>query len=178
MSKEELIDLVEQLMAGVARMEALEERVQQLEQRNAELEAELGKFRKNSSTSSKPPSSDIVKPPNRRGTKRKGKRKAGDQPGHAKHERPPFTPDQLDGTWDYTLSACPDCGGDLKNAQVAPRVVQQVELVQKSVRIDEHRAHAFRCPRCHQVHFATLPDEVAQGGLVGLRLTAHIGYLK
>ena len=41
----------------------LEERIVGLEKRNAELEAEIDKLRKNSSTSSKPPCSDIIKPP-------------------------------------------------------------------------------------------------------------------
>ena len=101
-----------------------------------------------------PRRSHIVKPPTGSGTKRagtRGKRKMGGQPGHAKHERPPFTPEQLDGTWDYTLRACPNCGGEVKKAQVAPRIVQQVELVEKPVRVDEHRALACWCPRCRQV---------------------------
>ena len=173
LSHRELIALVGQLL----------ERVEALEQRNAELEAEVARLRKNSSTSSKPPSSDIVKPPKsakgRSGKRgKRGKRKAGGQPGHAKHERTPFAPDQLDGEWEYTLDSCPDCGGDLKSAQAEPRVVQQVELVDKPVRIDEHRAGAFWCPRCRKVHWAPLPAEVVKGGLVGPRLTAHIGYLK
>ena len=172
-SKEELIDLVEQLLVRVAA----------LEQRNAELEAEVARLRKDSSTSSKPPSSDIVKPPKsvkRRAGKRgrRGKPKAGGQPGHTKHERTPFTAEQLDGAWEYTLESCPDCGGDLSKASMEPRVVQQVELVEKPVRIDEYRAGAFWCPRCRKVHWAPLPAEVVKGGLVGPRLTAHIGYLK
>ena len=56
--------------------------------------------------------------------------------------------------------------------------MQQIELVEKPVRIEEHRALAFWCPRCRKVHFAELPAEVDKGGLVGPRLTAHIGYLK
>jgi transposase len=167
LSQQELIALVEQLL----------ERVEVLEQRNAELEAEVARLRKNSSTSSKPPSSDIVKPP-KSGKRRSGKRQAGGQPGHPKHERTPFTPDQLDGAWDYTLESCPDCGGAVRNAPVEPRVVQQVELVEKPVRIDEHRAGAFWCGRCRKVHWAPLPAEVVKGGLAGPRLTAHIGYLK
>mgnify|MGYP001980695044 CR=1 FL=1 len=175
LSKRKLVGLVEQL---AARVDGLEERVQQLEHRNADLEAQLAKGRKDSSTSSKPPSSDIVKPPKRGARRRTGKRKAGGQPGHPKHERPPFTPDQLDAAWEYTLSACPDCGGGLRKAPAESRVVQQIELVKKPVRIEEHRALAFWCPRCRKVHFAELPAEVDKGGLVGPQLTAHIGYLK
>ena len=175
LSKRKLIGLVEQLMK---RVDALEKRVRDLEQRNAELEAEVAKAGKNSSTSSKPPSSDIVKPPKPLAKRRTGKRKAGGQPGHPKHERTPFPPDQLDATREYMLSACPDCGGGLENAPVGPRVVQQIELVEKPVRIEEHRAMACWCPRCRKVYFGELPEEVDKGGLVGPRLTAHIGYLK
>ena len=54
---------------------------------------EVARLKKNSSNSSKPPSSDIVKPPAPGGN---SKRKIGGQPGHVKHERQPFTPDQID----------------------------------------------------------------------------------
>jgi transposase len=178
LSKRQLIHLVEQL---VGRIQALEQRVQHfehLEQRNAELEAEVARLRKNSTTSSKPPSSDIVKAPKPSAARRTGKRKAGGQLGHTKHERTPFTPDQLDAAWEYTLTACPGCGGGLKNGAVEPRVVQQIELVTKPVRIEEHRAMALWCPRCQKVHFGALPEEVVKGGLVGPQLTAHIGYMK
>lgn len=175
LSKGELIALVEQLVSRVA---ALEARVQQLEQRNADLEAQLAKARKDSSTSSKPPSSDIVKPPKPPSIRRRGKRKGGGQPGHPKHERLAIAPDQLDAIWEYTLSACPDCGGGLGKGPVEPRVVQQVELVAKPVWIEEHRALGGWCPRCGKVHFPDFPAEVDKGGLVGPRLTAHIGYLK
>jgi rubredoxin len=100
-----------------------------LEARVAALEAELAKARKNSANSSKPPSSDIVKPPRPGGASRR-KRKRGGQPGHPRHERPPFTPEQIDERIDYTLTICPDCGGRTKPLlNVAPRIVQQVELV-------------------------------------------------
>ncbi|HHN46780.1 MAG TPA: hypothetical protein ENN09_04990 [Planctomycetes bacterium] len=46
----------------LALVEAQERRIVQLEQRIAALEAELARARKDSSNSSKPPSSDLVKP--------------------------------------------------------------------------------------------------------------------
>ena len=53
----------------------LELKLQELVERVAALEAELAKARKNSSNSSKPPSSDIVQPPKPQGSgKKKGKR--------------------------------------------------------------------------------------------------------
>jgi len=68
---------------------------------------EKGRLNKNSSNSSKPPSSDITKP---NGKKRgKGKRRIGGQPGHPKHERPSFSEEEIDRFHDYRLTACPHC---------------------------------------------------------------------
>lgn len=61
--------------------------------RIAELEKQLAAARKDSSTSSKPSSSDIVKPPRpavQVAGGRKRKRRLGGQPGHQRHERAPF----------------------------------------------------------------------------------------
>ncbi|MGK2956059.1 MAG: IS66 family transposase [Solirubrobacterales bacterium] len=161
LSKRQLIELVRQLVG----------RVEQLER-------EIARLKKDSSTSSKPPSSDIVKPMPKPAKGKGRKRKIGGQPGHPKHERTPFTPDQLHAAWDYTLEQCPDCGGELKGARRKPRVIQQVELLDQPVRIEEHHAHAYWCPRCRKHHLAPLPDVVAKGGLAGPRLTALVAYLK
>ena len=58
-------------------------------ERISELEAELAEAKKNSSNSSKPPSSDLVKPKKPKGKRRRGKRKQGG------HERPEFLPEML-----------------------------------------------------------------------------------
>ena len=50
-------------------------RIAELEQQNAQLQRQLAKVKKNSSNSSKPPSSDIVKPKIPKGKGRRGKRK-------------------------------------------------------------------------------------------------------
>ena len=91
----------------LAIIDRLEKHLAEQDKRIAKLETELAKARKNSSTSSKPPSSDIVKPP--KASKGKKKRKLGGQPGHPKHERPLFSPEEVDKTHEYILDACPDC---------------------------------------------------------------------
>ena len=75
----------------------LKTRIAELEAENRRLKAEIAKLKKNSTTSSKPPSSDIVKPPHSptSGGKR-GKRRAGGQAGHSRHTRPLFSPEQVD----------------------------------------------------------------------------------
>lgn len=53
-----------------------------------------------------------------------------------------------------------------------------MELVDKPVRVAEHRALTYWCAHCRRHHQATLPREVARAGLVGPRLTAQVAYLK
>jgi len=144
----------------------------------AALEAQLAAARKHSGNSSKPPSSDIVKPPKDDPQGQNKKRRRGGQPGHAKHERPEFPPEQIDQTQDYTLTQCPDCGGKLQNAAAAPRLIQQVEISDKPVRIEEHRGLAYWCRHCQRVHYGALPQAVEKAGLAGPKLTALVGFLK
>lgn len=178
LSKPELIAII---LRFEQRLVELESEVASLRKRNAELEAEVARLRKNSSNSSKPPSSDIVKPPKpkpKEDKKKRKRRKIGGQPGHSKHEREPFSVEDLHGIWEYELGCCPDCGGRMKRAQVEPRVVQQVEVVKSPVRIEEHRGLAYYCRHCDKLHYASLPPEVHKGGLMGPRLTALVAYLK
>jgi transposase len=157
--------------------EVLQRRVDGLEQRLAALEAELAKANKNSANSSKPPSSDLVKPL-RPAVAKGGKRKRGAQPGHPRHERTPFAPDEIDHTFNYCLTHCPDCGGKLRSRKVEPRVVQQVEIVATPIEISEHRGHAGFCPCCQKVHYAEIPAAIRHAGLIGPRLTALVAFLK
>jgi transposase len=148
-------------------------------ERVAQLEAQLAAARKNSGNSSKPPSSDIAKPPRpERGKTGKQKRKRGGQPGHPRHERPPFASEDIDQSWDYTLTICPDCGSKLTPTDEPPRVVQQVEIVAQPIQVTEHRGLPCFCSQCQKTHYAPLPDEVRRAGLVGPRLTAVVAFLK
>ena len=162
------------LATRVAQLEAL---VLKLQARIEALEAENARLRKDSSNSHKPPSSDIVKPPPpaRPGGK---KRSIGGQPGHPRHQRAPFSPDEINNTLSYALERCPDCGGPLQPATEPARVVQQVELVERPITVTEHRAPAYWCAHCQKLHRAPLPAEVRAAGLVGTRLTALVAWLK
>ena len=141
----------------------------------AATQAKLAAANKNSANSSKPPSSDIVKPPRRPSKK---KRKQGGQPGHPRHERPPFEAEQIDDTIDYALSSCPDCGGRVEPSTAPPRVVQQVELVVKPIEVVAHRGLAYWCARCQKTHYAAIDANVRRAGLIGPGLTTLIAYLK
>lgn len=154
--------------------EPLRQRIENLERQNDQLQREIAQFKKDSSTSSKPPSSDIVKPEKHNKTaKGKGKRRRGAQPGHDKHERQMFAPDEVDHTYEYDW---PDAG------ELIPlddwHIVQQVELVDRPFVVTEHRARRYRCPRTGRIVASPLPGEIQHAGLVGPRLSAWIGYLK
>jgi len=68
--------------------------IESQQQQIKHLEAKVAKLSKNSSNSSKPPSSDITKPKPRK--KKKGKRNIGGQPGHERHNRAPFSEEEID----------------------------------------------------------------------------------
>jgi len=152
--------------------------VSQLQAKVRQLEEQLAAARKDSSTSSKPPSSDIVKPPRAEPPPDGAVRQPGGQPGHAKHERVPFAPEQIAQCFDYRLERCPDCGHRLRDIGLALRVVQQVDVGAIPLRVEEHRQHARYCPCCARVVRAALPASVEKGGLLGPNLTALVAFLK
>jgi transposase len=158
----------------------LEARLAALEAVVARLQEQLATARKNSATSSKPPSSDIVKPPKPAPPDGQAQRKIGGQPGHPKHERDPFPPEAINaGFFDHRIGSCPRCGHGLKPALWSePRVIQQVDIQETPLSIQEHRSHPGWCPCCEKLYEAPLPIGIKCGGLVGPRLTTMIAYLK
>lgn len=148
-----------------------------LRRRIAELESRLAKLEKNSSNSSKPPSSDFVNPAKAAPKSRK-KRKAGGQPGHPKHQRTAFSEEEIDLRWDYSFDCCPDCAGKVKLLAEPVSTVQQVEMAPRPIEVSEHRSRACYCARCRKTFVAPIPPEVRKTGLVGPQLTALVGYLK
>ena len=166
--------LIERLLAE---LQELKTRVATLEKRNAELESELARYRKNSSTSSKPPSSDIVKP-NKPKPKGRRKRGAGGQPGHEKHGRD-FCLADADYQHGHTLDDCPKChSAELLLLPEATKVHYQYELVENPVKLHANVLFGYWCPDCDEIHHDELPLEIRKGGLVGPRLSATIAHLK
>jgi transposase len=160
-----------------SRCQNLEDQLRELATKVTRLEAELAAARKNSATSSKPPSSDIVKPPK---PKRPGgkKRQRGGQPGHPRHPRPPYDINDVDDIVLYQLHACPTCGGPVQVSTESPRILQQVELPEQPITIHEHRSLPCWCAQCQTTHYAPIDPAVSKAGLVGPRLSTVIAYLK
>jgi transposase len=174
---QELERLVQSLQSALQTQVAdLQATVAALQVRLADLECQLAAARKNSGNSSKPPSSDVVSP--RRKAPRSQKRRRGGQPGHARHERAPFPPEQIDRGCEYRYDACPGCGGELQDLPESVQTLQQVEIEERPFRVAEHRRIGQWCPACRQFHQAPLPEELVRAGLVGPRLTALVGWFK
>jgi transposase len=153
----------------------LRETVMFLNSKIETMEAEIAKLKKNSRNSSKPPSSDIVKPKRQKTSSGKRKRKPGGQKGHTKHERPPFDPDDIDETVDYEFTA-QDAQGLIPLDEWF--VLQQVELVDKPFVVTEYRARKYQDPRTGKLVITPLPPEVIAAGLVGPKLSALVAYQK
>ncbi len=147
-----------------------------LEAEVATVREQLAVAKKDSTTSSKPPSSDIVKPksPLPDGSKRA----IGGQPGHPKHERQPFPPEQVTHFETHLLTCCPDCGGPLRPSGDKAKVVQQVDVQKPPLVIEQHTCPEFWCDRCQSGFQAAMPKHIEKGGLVGQQLTALIAFMK
>src|SRR5438270_2419993 len=106
------------------------ERDQQIadaEKQIADLERQLAGRKKNSTNSSKPPSSDGLAGEQRpRGRKRKGKRKPGGQPGHPGHHRRLVPAAEVSATQVLLPKQCGRCGENLP--QEASQVTTQGAL--------------------------------------------------
>jgi transposase len=141
----------------------------------ARLQEQLASARKDSSTSSKAPSSDIVKPPK---PPQQTPRSPGGQPGHPKHERAPFPPEQVAFFAEHPLRGCPGCGGRLRRNGGLARIVQQVDVGQPPLAVEQHTCPEYWCARCERAYKAAPPAHVEKGGLLGPRLTTLVAYLK
>lgn len=166
----------------IIRMDAKDLEIQRLKQENAalkalikKLEERIAQLEKNSSNSSKPPSSDIVKPKPQLPRKLRRKRKPGGQPGHRKFSRVAFKPEEIDEVFEYEWRP-QDAAGLIPLNQW--RVIQQISLPDKLFHVIEHRARKYCDPKTGKIHIATLPDEVSQGGLLGANIATMIAFLK
>ncbi len=109
--------------------------------------------RKDSSTSSRPPSSDspYKKQPRDRSLRERGKRRPGKQPGE------PGTTmklvDDPDERLEYPPAACRGCGAGLDGEPVAAQRRHQVTDIEPAPapKVTEYVAQAKECPRCETV---------------------------
>lgn len=152
----------------------LRQQIQMLLKRIQQLEEEVARLKKDSSNSSKPPSSDIVKP-TKVTRKLARKRKRGGQYGHIKFTRQPFEPDQVDEVVEYELKN--------KDAEgLVPLdewfVIQQVVLPKKMYKVIEHKARKYLDPVTGRIHIAQIPEHIRKGGLLSADVTSMAAFMK
>jgi transposase len=149
--------------------------IARLQARVVELERQLGK---DSSNSSKPPSSDgLRKPPRaeRRADERAAHRRPGKQPGApGAHLAQVATPDQV---VEHVPGRCGGCGADLAGASVVGVEARQVfDLPPVRLGVVEHRAERRRCA-CGTTTAAAFPDHVRAAACYGPGVRALVCYL-
>ena len=146
--------------------------VQTFERRIADLEERLNK---NSTNSSKPPSTDPPSLKRRPPTPASG-RKRGGQPGHQRQARPLVPPEQLRHVIDCKPPECRWCHQELQGDDPEPIRHQVAEVPPVQPTVDEYRLHRLTCPRCRTSTCATLPPGVPKGSF-GPRLRAILSVL-
>ena len=157
-----------------------EKQMAEAEKKIDDLEHQLALRRQNSTTTSKPPSSDGLAGDQRtRGRRKKSRRKAGGQPGHPGHCRPLVPVERVAAVIDLFPDACSHCQHTLAasggESTGEPRRHQVTELPPIEAHVTEYRCHQVVCPGCGQVTQAPLPEHVA--GQFGPHLTALMAYL-
>ena len=157
-----------------AEIEAFKGYIRVLERKIQLLEEQVAGLEKNSGNSSKPPSSDIVKPP--KVLRRFGnKRKRGGQSGHKKFARQNFAPQDVDEVIEYELEEKDAVG--LKPLDEW-YIIQQIQLPEKMYKVIEHRARKYLDPVTGRIYIAPMPDEIRKGGLLGADVTAAVAFMK
>jgi transposase len=158
-----------------------EKQIADAEKQIADLERQLAGRKKNSTNSSKPPSSDGLAGEQRpRGRKRRSQRKPGGQPGHAGHHRPLVPSAEASAIVVLLPQQCGHCGGSLPQepGQVTstgdPRRHQVTEVPPVQAHITEYQFPNVVCGQCAKTTRAPLPEEIA--GQFGPQLTALIAY--
>jgi hypothetical protein len=151
---------------------------------NKELKRKIAQLQKNSTNSSKPPSTDNPQDRNQHpptdNIKDKKKRKPGGQPGHKGTMRELIPVEEVDDVQHYYPEQCNNCGKALPQDKTANEVgepfrwqVSEIEPIKPI--ITEHQAHTTLCEcGCHTS--ANLPPEVLKSNF-GPRLASIIAYL-
>ena len=156
-------------------IEKQDKEIKMLKEHIKVLEEKIARLEKNSSNSSKPPSSDIINPQPEK--KKKKKRRIGGQKGHPKHSRPLFEAEEIDHTIIHKLPA-----NEIKRKGLVPLLqtesaLQQIDLPEKLYHVIDHRVQLYIDPNGKIVK-AKLPKDIRKQGLFSNRMTALTGYLK
>lgn len=152
LDKDLIIQLQQQQIVEQAKM------ILKLEARITELE---NNQKKNSTNSSKPPSSDMGKPKQTQSLRKSSGKKPGGQTGHS-GETLSFstTPDEI---ITHVLSHCACCGKNISGLATLDFERRQVyDLPPIEILVTEHQSEIKSCPKCNTVNKAAFPAGVSQ----------------
>src|SRR6266705_6677290 len=186
--RRELERLQEKFKKRSERIAELEKQVQEKEKeladaqkKIAEQERQLALRKRNSTNSSKPPSSDGLAGEQRpRGRKHKSQRKPGGQPGHPGHHRPLIPTAEVNVLKVLLPERCQHCGrklpqkSDRVTTEGEPRRHQVTEIPEINPHTTEYQCPQVVCEHCQKTTQEPLPEEVR--GNFGPHLTALIAY--
>jgi len=174
-------ELRRKVAEGEEQIAEREKQIADAEKQIADLERQLAGRKKNSTNSSKPPSSDGLAGEQRaRGRKHKSKRKPGAQPGHPGHHRPLVPSAEVNAVEVLLPKHCGHCGGNLPHqlgkatTEGEPRRHQVTDVPPVKAHITEYQFPNVVCGQCGKATRAPLPEEIA--GQLGPQLTALIAY--
>ena len=152
------------------RIDALEQRLQQLE----------GRLAQDSHNSHRPPASDGLARPKRPppvSLREKRGRKPGAQPGHLGHTLPPV--ERADHYVVHAPQVCAHCGESLHDAAVVKVERRQVyDLPPERLEVTEHQGQSKRCGGCGALTPPSFPAGVLQPVQYGPRILGLGVYLQ
>jgi transposase len=161
--------------------EVIVEVLLQMSARIEDLERKVALLTRDSSNSSKPPSSDgpAAKPKARRPTKSK-KRKRGGQPGHKGANRDLIPTKEVSEVIPVFPDACDRCGAALTSEPDSDEPTgkywrhQVLDIPEPKPDVTEYHLHCIRCS-CGAENWGKLPQTARSG--FGPRLTAFLAHL-
>lgn len=167
LSKSELVQLI------ISQQKIIEQLKQEIEKLKVSRDLD-------SQTSSKPPSTDLLKKSEKQSIEtkeqQKPKRKPGGQPGHPGKTRKGF--DRIDRCVLLRPEKCSHCQSKIFEDSAFKVETQQVaQLVEQPLEIVEYRRHYCQCKNCGEIMAGSWPSEIIPGQDLGVRLQAFLGWL-
>jgi transposase len=175
LSKEELVEMI--MRQGIV--------IEQLHKAIEELKQEIEKLRVSrdldSKTSSKPPSSDLLKKPETQKQEEPAlgenpKRKPGGQPGHPGKTRKGFG--RVDRYELLQPEQCSCCGrSEFQDSPVGVERQVVAQLVERPIEIVEYQRQTCQCQYCGAIESANWPVEMIPGQDLGVSLQAFLVWM-